>query len=525
MIEITDLTVADTSGRAVLDRVSLHVSPGERVGIVGESGSGKTTLATALLGAIRPGLRAAGGTVTFSGTDVLALDRRRLRALRRESIAYLGQDPATALTPTLRVGGQVAELATDPSPESVARHLAGVGLPGDRAFQRRFPHQLSGGQQQRLALARVLAGDPELLILDEPTTGLDAITQDLVLRQIEELAAARGITLLFITHDLVAAARLSDRLVVLRHGRVVEEGPLASTLSAPRHPYTRELVAAVPDVAEAFEKYGHSVFETSRAPLLEVRTLVAGHGRGRKRVTTAREVSFTVERGECVALLGESGSGKTTIARCVSGHHRPDSGEVVVDGEVLPDVRSRTLAQRRKVQLVPQDSAGSLNPRRTVGAAIARVLKVLQGLTGAAAEAETARLLALVGLPAEMAGRLPRQLSGGQRQRVTIARALAAGPDLLVCDEITSSLDVRVQAGVLDLVASLSESEGLGVVLITHDLGVIARMADRVLALRGGEVCEQGTVHEVLGEPRHEWTAALVAAVPSLRAELDARVA
>ncbi|SDD62234.1 ABC transporter ATP-binding protein [Actinokineospora iranica] len=521
MISISDLTVADTAGRAVLDQVTLRVEPGDRVGIVGESGSGKTTLATALLGAIRPGLRAAGGTITFDGRDVLSLGERELRALRRDSFAYLGQDPATALTPTMRVGRQIAELATDPSPKSVARHLEGVGLPGDRVFQRRFPHQLSGGQQQRLALARAMAGEPAVLILDEPTTGLDVITQALVLTQIEELAAARGITLLFITHDLIAAARLSDRLVVLRSGRVVEDGPLAATLTAPKHPYTAELVAAVPDIAEAFDK---DTPARASAPLLEVRDLVAGHGRGRRKLTTSDGVSFQVARGECVALLGASGSGKTTIARCVSGHHRPDSGQVLVDGEVMPvNVRDRTLDQRRKVQLVPQDSAGSLNPRRTVGAAIARPLRVLQGMDKAAAETETTRLLSLVGLPAEMAARYPRQLSGGQRQRVTIARALAAKPELLVCDEITSSLDVRVQAGVLDLVAELSRTEDLAVVLITHDLGVIARMADRVLSLRAGVVAEQGTVHEVLGAPRHEWTAELVAAVPSLRTELANR--
>ncbi|WP_329582899.1 ABC transporter ATP-binding protein [Streptomyces sp. NBC_01361] len=524
-ISVTDLTVADPNGRPVLDGLTLTVRAGERVGVVGESGSGKTTLALALLGALRPGLRTAGGGVRVAGEDPLALRGRDLRRLRRHTVAYLPQDPAAALTPTMRVGALVSELAVRRTPEDAARTLRSVGLPDGRDFLRRFPHELSGGQQQRLALGRVLAAGPAALVLDEPTTGLDVLTQRLVLDEVARLAAERNLTLLFITHDLPAAARLTDRLAVLKAGRVVEEGPVDAVLGRPRAAYTRELVRAVPDIGEAAARPAAPAGGApDTAPVLRVSGLSAGHGRGRARVTTAQDVSFHIEPGECVALLGGSGTGKTTLARCVTGHHRPDGGLIELAGSAVPGpLRGRTLDQRRLVQLVAQDANGSLNPRRTVGAAIARPLRVLRGLGGEAAAAETERLLRLVGLDPQWAGRLPRTLSGGQRQRVAIARALAAQPRLLLCDEVTSSLDVRIQAEILALLDGLRSRLGLGLLLISHDLGVIARMADRVLVLDGGTVREQGPVAEVFAAPRHPWTRAVLDAVPSVRGELAGR--
>ncbi|MEU3838568.1 ABC transporter ATP-binding protein [Streptomyces sp. NPDC028635] len=533
LICVTGLTVTDPHGRPVLDDLSLTVRRGERVGVVGESGSGKTTLALALLGALRPGLQARGGRIRVAGQDPLALGGRDLRRLRRHTLAYLPQDPAGALTPTLRVGALVSELAARRGPEQSAAVLRSVGLPDDRDFLRRFPHELSGGQQQRLALGRVLAAEPAALVLDEPTTGLDVLTQRLVLDEVARLAAERDLTLLFITHDLPAAARLTDRLAVLRAGRVVEEGPVTAVLGRPRQPYTRALLRAVPDIGQMRAAPTAGTTGTPRntavpgaAPVLRVTGLRAGHGRGSGRVTTAHDVSFTVQPGECVALLGGSGSGKTTLARCVTGHHRPDAGVIELAGASVPGpLRSRTLDQRRLVQLIAQDAGGSLNPRRTVGAAVARPLQVLRGFDRRAAAAETGRLLSLVGLDPEWADRLPRTLSGGQRQRVAIARALAAKPRLLLCDEVTSSLDVCVQAEILDLLDTLRTRLDLSLLLISHDLGVIARMADRVLVLDQGAVREQGPTTEVLSTPRHPWTRALVDAVPSLTAELSRRTA
>ncbi|WP_406207821.1 ABC transporter ATP-binding protein [Kitasatospora sp. NBC_01560] len=561
MIEIAGLVLHDLAGRAVLDGVSLSAGARERIGIVGESGSGKTTLAHALLGSVRPGLRVVGGRVTLAGRPMLELGGQQLRAARRSTVSYLPQDPPASLTPTLRVERQIAEVAVPGEEGDIGPHLARVGLPTDRAFRRRFPHQLSGGQQQRLALARALAPEPAVLILDEPTTGLDALTQRRILDQVDELVEERALTLLLITHDLTAAARLTDRLVVMRAGAVVEDTTLARALTSPSAAYTAELVRAVPVLptaagragpperppgppgppgsAEPVESVGGAAglpaaAEGPReeraaggpaaappprpAAVLAVRELHAGHGHGRRRVTVASAgVSFEVAAGECVALLGLSGAGKTTVARCVSGHHRPDSGSIELDGRPLPaGLRARSVDQRRRIQLIAQDATLSLNPRRTVGSALIRPLRRLHGMDRAQAGSEADRLLSLVDLDPGLAGRYPQQLSGGQRQRVAIARALAARPDVLLCDEITASLDTRVQADVLALLNGLRAELGLAVVFITHDLGVLARVADRVLVLVDGKICEQGPVAEVLTDPRHEWTRSLVEAAPTL---------
>ncbi|MGW4463821.1 ABC transporter ATP-binding protein [Micromonospora sp. NPDC004704] len=510
MIEISGLRIEDASGRAVLEDLSLRVAEGERVGVVGESGAGKTTLALALVGAVRPGLRAVRGRVLVDGHDMLTASSADVRRVRRRVLAYLPQDPPSALTPTLRVGRQIREVATDGSDEAVSRGLVEVGLPGDRAFRRRYPHQLSGGQQQRLALARLMAGDPRGLVLDEPTTGLDGLIRKQVLDQMERLAARRGLAFVFITHDLAAAARMTDRIVVLHGGVVVEEGPTAEVLALPTAAYTRDLLAAVPDLPTELERRGAA--PDPGAVALEVSGLTVRRG---KRVILD-DVSLGLRAGEALALLGTSGCGKTTLAQSVTGVLRPASGSVSLFGEVLePTLWKRPVRQRRRVQLIPQDSGGSLNPRRSVGAAIGRVAQRAQGMTAERAAAETRRLMGLVGLPAELAPRLPRELSGGQRQRVVIARALAAGAAVLICDEITSNLDARVAASVLALLDSLRRELGLALLMVTHDLGVIARNADRVAVLSDGRIVDEGTVEEVFGSPRHEVTRALIgAAVP-----------
>ncbi|MEV6116064.1 ABC transporter ATP-binding protein [Streptomyces sp. NPDC052109] len=549
MIAVQELTVRDAADRAVLDRVSFAVAAGERVAVVGESGSGKTTLAHALLGVARRGLHVAGGEVRLAGHDMLALDGSTVRAVRRRTVSYLPQDPPAHLTPHLRVGAQIAETAVARAEADIVGHLLErVGLPADRAFRRRFPHQLSGGQQQRLALARALAPQPTVLILDEPTTGLDVLAQRRVLDQLDELVAEHGLTLVLITHELPAAAHLADRLVVMRDGRIVEDTALSRAFTDPESAYTAQLLRAAPTIDRALAPAGpgpaaegpaaaecaagpaavdaglastsvagKSVAVASASggpPLLSVRELRAGHGR---QSVIAEGISFDVAAGECLALLGLSGAGKTTLARCVSGHHRPDGGTVALAGEVVPArLRDRSTEQLRRIQLIAQDASLSLNPRRTVEAALTRPLRKLQGMSRAEAALEVTRLLSLVGLDASVAARWPGQLSGGQRQRVTIARALAARPDVLLCDEVTASLDTRVQAAVLDLLDDLRERLGLALVFVTHDLGVLARIADRVLVLADGRVCEQGPVSRVLTAPRHQWTRALVEAAPSL---------
>jgi len=518
VIGIHQLTIrASTGGQAVLNSVNLSVAAGERVAVIGESGSGKTTLALAMLGRVRAGLQVSAGRIEVAGHDVFALGPRELQRFRRSAVSYLSQDPASALTPSMRVRQQLTELAADAGDGavSVAEQAVGVGLPGDEAFQRRYPHELSGGQRQRLAVARALSSRPRVLILDEPTTGLDAIVQRVLLDTVDAAVTEYDLSLVFITHDLNAARRMADRLVVLRLGCIVDDGPAAQLLDHPSADYTRELTESVPQLAEAAQR-----MSTTAVPvLLQVRELTAGHGVGRSARPTLREVSLHVGRRECLAIVGGSGSGKTNLLRCLTGLHRPAHGAVLVDGIELPaQLSRRSVAQRAAVQLISQDPAGTLNPRRTVAAAIDRPLRTLRLMSAAQAATERNRLLRAVGLDPAIAGRRPRQLSGGQQQRVAIARALAAGPQVLLCDEITASLDVRVQAAIIELLRELMTSENLAVLMVTHDLGVVARLADRVMILADGEIREQGPAGRVLLQPQHGWTKTLLeAALPQPR--------
>lgn len=527
MIEIQELVVTDSVGTAVLRDVSFRMDRGERVGVVGESGSGKTTTGLALLGMIRPGLRRVAGDVRVDGESVFAMSERQLRTIRRQKFAYLGQDPAATLTPTMRVGALLRELATrSVSSDELVERLARVGLPDDPAFLRRYPHQLSGGQRQRVALARALTNDPDLLVLDEPTTGLDSVTQSLVLEELEKAFSRGTYGLLIVSHDLGVVARFADRVTVMRGGEIVDEGGCLDLLSRPQHPYTRQLVEA--SVASR-DREGAKLSASSgpAVPVLEGVGLELSHTDGQKATTVVHGVDFAVGHAECVALVGPSGSGKTTIARSIVGLHSPDGGSVRLAGvELAGHVRGRSLEQRRLMQLVPQDPGGSLNPRRRVGATLARSLKLLRGISDPRQiRSEIEMLLDQVHLDSSFINRYPRTLSGGQRQRIAIARALAARPTVLVCDEITSALDVSVQQGVLALVDELRESLGIAVVFIAHDLGVVRQIADRVIVLDRGTICEQGSVEAVLNAPSHSLTRSLVDAASSLTEELAVRAA
>jgi peptide/nickel transport system ATP-binding protein len=582
VLEVKDLRVALPSGAAIVDGVSLSLDPGELLGVVGESGSGKTTLALALLGYTKPGVAIAGGTVRLAEHELTSMGDRELRTVRGRLISYVPQDPATALNPAMRVEQQLAEIrrvhGLSRDAGTVESLLARVKLPSTAEFRRRYPHQLSGGQQQRLAIAAAIACDPRVVVLDEPTTGLDVVTQAHILTEVARLCRETSVALVYVSHDLAAVASIASRIAVMYAGLVVEEGTREQVLSRPRHPYTTGLIGTVPDhvvprrlsgipgvgvgVAERPEgcPFGprcalrieacsaavpdllatapeHSVrcIRWTETPppaieprvdvlsgetptrLLEVDGLHAGHRSRTGYTVAASGVSFDVDRGECVALVGESGSGKTTIARCVVGLHAPDSGSVRLNGKLLrPLAPGRERADRRDIQVVFQNPYDSLNPRRTVADAVSWSARSLRGLNPTDARAEVKRLLERVRLPARVADRYPGELSGGERQRVAIARALAAGPKLLVCDEVTSALDVSVQAAVLDLLSELRRELGLAVLFITHDLGVVASIADRMLVLQNGLVCEEGSVAGVLGAPQQTYTRNLVAAAPSL---------
>jgi peptide/nickel transport system ATP-binding protein len=581
VLEVDGLCIELASGEPVVEDVSFAVDAGEVLGLVGESGSGKTTTALALLGYTRPGVRIAAGTIEVAGKRLSGRTEAEVRRLRGRLISYVPQDPAAALNPSVRVGDQVAAML-ERSPE-VSRRVAGtlelVQLPSGRDFQRRFPHQLSGGQQQRVAIAAALVCRPSVVLMDEPTTGLDVVTQAKLLEQVRRLQRELGLAIVYVSHDLAVVASIADRIAVMYAGRVVEDGPAAALLAEPRHPYSLGLLSSIPDPNEprrlrsipglavgvgdrpagcafaprcdqcvpacneaippleplAGDRFVRcpewrrtpALAPELRAPaaarpharvaLLAVEDLRAEHHAHGSCLIAASQVSFALARGECVALVGESGSGKTTIARCVAGLHAPARGRLLLEGAPLPPLAAaRTREARRRIQIVFQNPYDSLNPRHRVGDSVARPARVLRGLSRGEAEAEVAALLDRVRLPARLAQRFPGELSGGERQRVAIARALAAKPDLVVCDEITSALDVSVQAAVLELLAELRTELGLALLLITHDLGVVASVADRVLVLEGGVVCEQGPVLQLLSHPEHEYTQRLVAAAPTL---------
>ncbi len=584
-LALEDLRVELRNGVAIVEGVSISVAPGEILGLVGESGSGKTTVALALLGYCGRGVSITGGTVTVAGHRLDTADERATRRLRGRIVSYVPQDPASALNPALRIGASLRDMIDEHRGATTvvadpAATLGAVDLPSNDAFLRRFPHQLSGGQQQRVTIAVSLTCEPPLVVLDEPTTGLDVVTQARVLDELRRLRADRGLAMVYVTHDLAVVASLADRVAVMYAGRIVEEGATADVLKRPFHPYTRGLVESIPDHLHPHalqsmpgttpgpgERPQGCAFEprcpqrrpecvervppleasatgrlvrcfawretplvvlepvptsTSREaealPLLRVEDLAAEHRSPRgPAVVAARGISFALARGGCTALVGESGSGKTTIARCVAGLHAPTAGQIVLDGTPLAALaRGRTREERRRIQIIFQNPYDSLNPKRRIADEIARPARVLRGLSAAEARDEVAALLERVRLPARAGNRFPGELSGGERQRVAIARALAAGPDLLVCDEITSALDVSVQAAVLELLHELRRELGVAVLFISHDLGVVASIAETLLVLEHGLVCEEGATPTVLEAPAHPYTQRLLAAAPRL---------
>jgi peptide/nickel transport system ATP-binding protein len=583
-----NLKVGLRSGATIVDGVDIQLAAGEILGLVGESGSGKTTTGLALLGYTTPGVEIVSGTLEIAGNR-LQLDDS-MRSARGSMISYVPQNPGRSLNPSLRIGPAIEALlaahrSSATGPDVVLHMLETVGLPGTPQFARRYPHQLSGGQQQRVCVAIALSCEPAVVVLDEPTTGLDVVTQAKILKELLRLRDEHHISMVYITHDLAVVAQIADRIAVMYAGRVVEQGRADRVLRRPRHPYTRGLLASIPDhvrprvlepmpgiavgVGErpdgcafaprcpqctdaclaAVPELAHfgegesvrclhpdqtptvktiplEVLERppapDDAPLLAVEALLAEHRSRHETVVAAQDVNFTVSRGSCVALVGESGSGKTTIARAIAGLHPISGGRVLLHGHELRSLaRRRTVEQRRQVQLVFQNADEALNPRRTVTDEITRPARVLRGLDRAGAERAAERLLEQVRLPARLGQRYPGELSGGERQRVAIARALAAGPELILCDEITSALDVSVQAAVLALLSDLRADLGLALLFITHDLGVVATVADEVLVLENGLVCESGNTTKVLTKPEHPYTQRLLESAPSVEEAIE----
>jgi peptide/nickel transport system ATP-binding protein len=586
-VENLQVLRAPSRGRAsvdVVDEVSFRVEPGQVLGLVGESGSGKTTMALALLGHVRRGLVIGGGKVIVDGQDILPLSPRELQRMRGRQVAYVPQDPSSALNPTLKIGTQLREVLAGYEGDDSARTerltemLAEVGLSTVPGILDSYPHQLSGGQQQRVGLAMAFACRPQLIVLDEPTTGLDVTTQRRVLETIRDLCRSYRVAAVYISHDLAVVAEIADYVAVLYAGRLAEVGAAREVFATPAHPYSRGLLRAVPSLDRSQVLMGLSgqpprpgsrppgcffqprcefavpeceagqppMVEVSpaghrarclravevaalagepdgpparpaganqSAALLDVRGLSATYGRK----TVLSDLTFNVPAHQCVAVVGMSGSGKTTLARCLVGLHPTWTGDTTFAGQPLTaGVRRRSSDQLRRIQYVSQNPYLALNPRRTVGQIVEQPLAHFEKLSAGQRYERVVAALTWAALRESFVDLYPDQLSGGERQRVAIARALILEPDLLVCDEVTSALDVSVQAAIVELLRRLQAERGLSMIFITHNLPLVRSIADHVVVMNDGRICERGTVTDVLEAPKDAYTTQLLADVPKM---------
>jgi peptide/nickel transport system ATP-binding protein len=539
VVAIKNLKIALPDGGErshAVNGVSLDLAAGEIVCVVGESGSGKSMCAHALLGLLPDSVTTETGEIQFEGRDLLKLDEDGWREMRGRRIAMVFQEPMTALNPLMRIGDQIMEmfeahdlfkghgLLTQKQRRQKALGLAReVGLPDPERIVRAYPHQLSGGQRQRAMIAMALALEPAVLVADEPTTALDVTTQAQILKLIRNLQRRRNMAVMFITHDFGVVSDIADRVVVLQHGQVVEQGAAEAVLTRPQHAYTKALLAAVP-----------SMHPPARAALVgrdkavEVigleKTYVTSGGwfQPDRKVQAASEVSFTILKGETLGLVGESGSGKSSVARLVMRLIAPDRGTVRIGDVDLTELDGKALrAQRHRIQMIFQDPFASLNPRRRIGNIISDG-PIAHGSDPKVAMDRARALLGLVGLDAGAMERYPHEFSGGQRQRIGIARALALDPEILVADEAVSALDVSVQAQVLNLLEDLKARLGLSMLFITHDLRVAAQICDRIAVMQRGVIVEQKLTSELFASPQHPYTRELLAAVPGQRAPSQA---
>ncbi|MDH6567949.1 peptide/nickel transport system ATP-binding protein [Streptomyces sp. SAI-117] len=517
LVHVTDLTVGFGDLRAV-DGLSFRLEQGAALALVGESGSGKSTVASALLGLHRGTGARVGGAVEVAGVDVQRAPDDALRRLRGAKAAMVFQDPLSSLDPYWAIGDQIAEVYRVHTRVSwrtararAVEVLDRVGIPDAVRRSRSRPHEFSGGMRQRALIAMALACRPRLLIADEPTTALDVTVQAQILDLLHTLRQETGMGLLLVTHDVGVAAESVDDVLVMRHGRAVEQGPVAAVLGAPGETYTRELLAAVPRVDAP-----RTPSRTAGEVVLEAKGLWREFGRGRKAFAAVDDVSLTVRRGETLGVVGESGSGKTTLGRMLVGLLEPTAGEVRHDGHARVGVDPA-------VQMVFQDPVSSLNPRRSVGESIADPLRARGERDEQRIKERVRQLLERVGLEGAHYDRYPHEFSGGQRQRVGIARALAADPRVIVCDEPVSALDVTTQAQVVALLGELQRELGLALVFVAHDLAVVRQVSDRVAVMRRGRIVEQGPADEVYDSPRNPYTKQLLAAVPALDPRTAAR--
>jgi len=581
-LRVTDLRLnVSATGDDIVDEVRISIEPGKVLALVGESGSGKTTVGLAILGHSRRGVTIAHGRVECVDTEVLGLSEDAKRKIRGELVSYVPQDPASSLNPALRIGVQLMEAlevhdfggSVESRKIRLKQMMAEVLLPTDDEYLLRYPHQLSGGQQQRVGLAMAFACRPSVIVLDEPTTGLDVSTQEHVLKTIRQLTRDHGVAALYITHDLAVVADLADDVAVMYAGRIVECGSVKDIFMNPAHPYTKHLVVAAPDIEGKKEIVGlagrapspgkrpagcsfalrcESADDACRSAFPAEVSVATGHvtrcikigklpnavvakprasqtiesgasvvalqdvSAGYSGNVVVHNVSLTIRRGKCLALVGESGSGKTTVSRAIGGLHREWTGSMSFNGEELQKTaRRRTSGARQGIQYIFQNPYGSLNPRRTIGESISRPLAII-GTSKSESRKAILDVLEKVNLPGSYAGKYPDQLSGGERQRVAIARALVSNPMVLVCDEVTSALDVLVQAAIIDLLGDLRKQLGLAMLFVTHNLPLVRSIADEVAVMSEGRIVEIGPAESVIGNPQQSYTKSLITATPSI---------
>ena len=532
LVSIRDLDVR-LGEKQILHGVSFDIARGEALALVGESGSGKSITVRTLAGLLgRIGGEVTGGTVRFDGQEMRPQEPAAWAKLLGRRIALVPQASLSSLDPVARIGTQLAETISILDPGTAVKPRAlelldQVRMSRRDAVLRSYPHELSGGMRQRVMIALALAGRPEFVIADEPTTALDVTVQASILQLLSDLRGETGMTLLMIAHDLAVVGMVSERVAVMRHGRILETGPTVQVLSAPSHPYTRALLAARPEGSPPGEPLAILDRETGELRRPEVPEAVATGGapivrldqvsvtfRGGSAPAVA-PLSLSIDEGTSIGIVGESGSGKTTLGRMIVGALAPTSGSVLVEGTPWSKIRGKNRL-RRDVQMIFQDPYGSLTPWRTPRATVAEVVLRWNKVSVAEARKRATELLIEVGLPEEVFDRPPRRLSGGQCQRVGIARALASEPKVLVADEPTSSLDISAQAQILNLLMRLRATRGLALVMISHDLSVIRHITDTALVMRNGEVVEHGESEQIFTAPNHEYTRQLVASTPTL---------
>jgi peptide/nickel transport system ATP-binding protein len=534
LLEVQNLTITpEAGGDPIVKNINFSVEAGKVIALIGESGSGKTTIALAALGHARPGLEFTSGSIRLGETEILELKGQDLRELRGQRVAYIAQSAAAAFNPGLPLNYQVIEpsLIHETMSKSEARAEAlklydQLRLPDPNNIGDRFPHEVSGGQLQRVMAAMALCSGPELLVFDEPTTALDVTTQISVLKAFKDVIRERNAAAIYVTHDLAVVAQIADEIIVLLNGEMVEKELVDEIVSNPKRSYTKVLMAASdPDLALK-NKIVHS--EPKKAvladatPLLQVNNVTAGYGPinrdGIPAFPVLKDINLSTPAGSIVGVVGESGSGKSTLARAIAGLLPVAKGEVLLSGSVLPpSYQKRSKDELRRVQMVMQMADVALNKSHTVGKILGRPITFMRGETESAKDDMVAELLDQVKLPRDFARRLPSQLSGGQKQRVNLARALAAGPELILCDEVTSALDTVVRNSMIALIDELRETQNLTFFFISHDISTIATLADRTVVMLKGEIVEDDVTEKIMTDPEHAYTKVLMGSVPHLR--------